>query len=81
MDTSRTPRPVALIILDGYGHHPESDHNAVAAAHTPTMDKLWESRPHAFVHTDGRLKTVTWMLMTTSPSRLTKLSPMAGRYT
>nr|WP_298056765.1 2,3-bisphosphoglycerate-independent phosphoglycerate mutase [uncultured Halomonas sp.] len=53
MDTSRTPRPVALIILDGYGHNPESDHNAVAAAHTPTMDKLWESRPHAFVHTDG----------------------------
>ena len=53
MDTSRTPRPVALIILDGYGHNPESAHNAVAAAHTPVMDKLWASRPHAFVHTDG----------------------------
>ncbi|HSP30409.1 MAG TPA: 2,3-bisphosphoglycerate-independent phosphoglycerate mutase, partial [Halomonas sp.] len=53
MDTSRTPRPVALIILDGYGHNPESTHNAVAAAHKPVMDKLWASRPHAFVHTDG----------------------------
>lgn len=53
MDTSRTPRPVALIILDGYGHNPDSEHNAVAAAHTPVMDKLWERRPHAFVHTDG----------------------------
>jgi 2,3-bisphosphoglycerate-independent phosphoglycerate mutase len=53
MDTSRTPRPVALIILDGYGHNPESDHNAVAAAHKPVMDKLWASRPHTFVHTDG----------------------------
>ncbi|MCS2607712.1 2,3-bisphosphoglycerate-independent phosphoglycerate mutase [Halomonas dongshanensis] len=53
MDTARTPRPVALIILDGYGHNPDSEHNAVAAAHTPVMDKLWASRPHAFVHTDG----------------------------
>lgn len=48
------PRPVALIILDGYGHNPDSAHNAVAAANTPNMDKLWASRPHAFVHTDGR---------------------------
>ncbi|WP_447554817.1 2,3-bisphosphoglycerate-independent phosphoglycerate mutase [Vreelandella sp. EE22] len=48
-----TPRPVALIILDGYGYNPDQAHNAVAAAHTPTMDALWTSRPHAFVHTDG----------------------------
>jgi len=48
------PRPVALIILDGYGHNPDSAHNAVAAANTPNMDKLWANRPHAFVHTDGR---------------------------
>ncbi|MGP9686559.1 2,3-bisphosphoglycerate-independent phosphoglycerate mutase [Halomonas sp. AOP25-F1-15] len=53
MDTSRTPRPVALIILDGYGHNPDSAHNAVASAATPVMDTLWENRPHAFVHTDG----------------------------
>ena len=37
MDTTRTPRPVALIILDGYGHNPDSDHNAVAAARTPSF--------------------------------------------
>ncbi|MFG6668099.1 2,3-bisphosphoglycerate-independent phosphoglycerate mutase [Halomonas sp. HNIBRBA4712] len=48
-----TPRPVALIILDGYGHNPDAAHNAVAAAHTPVMDALWAKRPHAFVHTDG----------------------------
>lgn len=54
MDTSNTPRPVALIILDGYGHNPDSQHNAVAAANTPVMDQLWNERPHAFVHTDGQ---------------------------
>ncbi|MCP1315371.1 2,3-bisphosphoglycerate-independent phosphoglycerate mutase [Halomonas sp. 707D7] len=48
-----TPRPVALIILDGYGHNPDAAHNAVAAANTPVMDALWAERPHAFVHTDG----------------------------
>ncbi|MYL23727.1 2,3-bisphosphoglycerate-independent phosphoglycerate mutase [Halomonas alkaliantarctica] len=53
MDTSNTPRPVALIILDGYGHNPDTQHNAVAAANTPVMDRLWAERPHAFVHTDG----------------------------
>ena len=54
MNTSSTPRPVALIILDGYGHNPDSQHNAVAAANTPVMDALWSQHPHAFVHTDGR---------------------------
>ncbi|MGO2879394.1 MAG: 2,3-bisphosphoglycerate-independent phosphoglycerate mutase [Halomonas sp.] len=48
-----TPRPVALIILDGYGHNPDSANNAVASANTPVMDALWANRPHAFVHTDG----------------------------
>ncbi|MDX1354535.1 MAG: 2,3-bisphosphoglycerate-independent phosphoglycerate mutase [Halomonas venusta] len=51
---TNAPRPVALIILDGYGHNPDSAHNAVAAANTPNMDKLWADRPHAYVHTDGR---------------------------
>ncbi|WP_311945943.1 2,3-bisphosphoglycerate-independent phosphoglycerate mutase [Halomonas piscis] len=53
MDTTPTPRPVALIILDGYGHNPDSRHNAIAGAHTPNMDRLWNDRPRAFVHTDG----------------------------
>lgn len=52
--TTRTPRPVALIILDGYGHNPDTANNAVAAAHTPNMDRLWRRRPHALLHTDGK---------------------------
>ncbi|HSH49235.1 MAG TPA: 2,3-bisphosphoglycerate-independent phosphoglycerate mutase [Halomonas sp.] len=48
------PRPVALIILDGYGHNPDAAHNAIAAASTPTMDRLQRERPNTLIHTDGR---------------------------
>ncbi len=54
MTTQTPPRPVALIILDGYGHNPEPTHNAVAAARTPNMDRLWQAHPHALLHTDGK---------------------------
>ena len=54
MSTETTPRPVALIVLDGYGHNPDTANNAVAAAHTPNMDQLWQARPHALLHTDGK---------------------------
>ncbi|WP_111415290.1 2,3-bisphosphoglycerate-independent phosphoglycerate mutase [Billgrantia lactosivorans] len=54
MTTQTAPRPVALIILDGYGHNPDPTDNAVAAAHTPNMDRLWQQRPHALLHTDGK---------------------------
>ncbi|MBA2777905.1 2,3-bisphosphoglycerate-independent phosphoglycerate mutase [Billgrantia kenyensis] len=54
MTTETPPRPVALIILDGYGHNPDPTDNAVAAAHTPNMDRLWQQQPHALLHTDGK---------------------------
>src|SRR5690554_4858720 len=50
----RTPRPVALIILDGYGHNPDAAHNAVLAARTPVMDRLQQAHPATLIHTDGR---------------------------
>ncbi len=49
-----TPRPVALIILDGYGHNPDPAHNAVLAANTPVMDRLHREHPATLIHTDGR---------------------------
>ncbi|QFU00048.1 2,3-bisphosphoglycerate-independent phosphoglycerate mutase [Halomonas sp. THAF5a] len=54
MTDPRTPRPVALIILDGYGHNESPDDNAVLAARTPVMDRLWQEQPHSLIHTDGR---------------------------
>ena len=52
MSTSQ-PRPVALLILDGYGHNPESANNAVAAANTPVMDRLQSDYAHTLINTDG----------------------------
>ncbi|MCL7941411.1 2,3-bisphosphoglycerate-independent phosphoglycerate mutase [Halomonas sp. ATCH28] len=49
-----TPRPVALIILDGYGYNEDASDNAVLAARTPVMDRLWQEQPHTLIHTDGR---------------------------
>ncbi len=42
--------PVLLLILDGFGYREDSDHNAVAAAHKPNWDKLWNSYPHTLIN-------------------------------
>ncbi len=49
----RVPRPVMLVILDGWGWREESADNAVRQASTPVFDRLWASAPHAFLHTSG----------------------------
>ncbi len=38
-------KPVVLMILDGYGLNDSKEHNAVAEAHTPVMDKLMAEYP------------------------------------
>ena len=38
-----TPKPVALIILDGWGHREASENNAILNADTPNMDRLWQT--------------------------------------
>ncbi|MBY6064051.1 2,3-bisphosphoglycerate-independent phosphoglycerate mutase [Pseudidiomarina sediminum] len=45
--------PLALLILDGWGHREAADDNAIAAAHTPTMDALWQQCPHTLVDGSG----------------------------
>jgi 2,3-bisphosphoglycerate-independent phosphoglycerate mutase len=40
------PRPVVLVILDGWGLNPSTENNAIALANTPNMDRLWEHFPH-----------------------------------
>ena len=40
-------RPVALVILDGWGINPVCEHNAVCQADTPRLRALLESWPHA----------------------------------
>ena len=48
-----TPRPVMLVILDGWGWREEVADNAVRLARTPNFDRLWAGCPHALLHTSG----------------------------
>ncbi|MDO8620356.1 MAG: 2,3-bisphosphoglycerate-independent phosphoglycerate mutase [bacterium] len=46
-------KTVFLIVLDGWGYRKESLHNAIASAHKPFFDSLWEKYPHALLHASG----------------------------
>jgi len=43
--TFQINKPIALIILDGWGHSPRSDGNAIAQAHTPNYDSICREFP------------------------------------
>lgn len=47
---TQRPSPVILCILDGWGHRPQSDDNAISAAHLPTWTKLWQESPHTLLN-------------------------------
>jgi 2,3-bisphosphoglycerate-independent phosphoglycerate mutase len=46
-------RPVALVILDGWGIAPPGPGNAVTLADTPVFDGLWERYPHTTLAASG----------------------------
>ena len=46
-------RPVVLLILDGYGLSDIKEHNAVAEAKTPVMDKLEKEYPFVKGYASG----------------------------
>jgi 2,3-bisphosphoglycerate-independent phosphoglycerate mutase len=46
-------RPVALVILDGWGNNPRKDHNAVALARRPFFDSLAARWPSTELKTSG----------------------------
>ena len=48
------PRPLVLIILDGWGYAPPSNGNAISLAKKPVYDRLLSSFPNTLVHTSGR---------------------------
>lgn len=45
--------PTMLMILDGYGLNPVTDGNAVEAADTPNLDRLFQSCPHIRLAASG----------------------------
>ena len=46
-------RPVALIVLDGWGYRPETEGNAIALANTPTWDSLWRRGSRTLLEASG----------------------------
>ncbi|HWT07770.1 MAG TPA: 2,3-bisphosphoglycerate-independent phosphoglycerate mutase, partial [Roseomonas sp.] len=52
MPASR-PRPVMLVILDGWGWREDRADNAVLQARTPAFNALWTECPHGFLRTSG----------------------------
>ena len=51
---SHRPKPVLLLILDGWGHREESTDNAIAQANAPNWRRLLADCPHTLVHTEGK---------------------------
>jgi 2,3-bisphosphoglycerate-independent phosphoglycerate mutase len=47
------PRPLTLIILDGWGYREEKESNAIAAAHKPNWDHIWNTYPHTLLSGSG----------------------------
>ena len=41
--------PVLLIILDGFGHREECEHNAICQARKPHWNFLWQTYPHTTI--------------------------------
>jgi 2,3-bisphosphoglycerate-independent phosphoglycerate mutase len=50
---STNPKPMALIILDGWGYSENPENNAILAARKPVWDKLWEKYPHTLIKGSG----------------------------
>jgi len=51
---SQRPRPLALIILDGWGYREESNANAIAQAKKPNWDFLWQHYTHTLISGSGK---------------------------
>jgi 2,3-bisphosphoglycerate-independent phosphoglycerate mutase len=50
---NQNKKTYALIILDGWGYRADAEFNAIAAAHTPHWDFLWQNYPHTLIEGSG----------------------------
>jgi 2,3-bisphosphoglycerate-independent phosphoglycerate mutase len=46
-------KPVALVILDGWGINESCENNAVCQARTPRLDELFKNYPHSWLNASG----------------------------
>ncbi len=49
-----SPKPLVLIVLDGWGYRAETKANAIALARKPTYDRLLREYPNTLLHTSGK---------------------------
>ena len=47
------PKPLILIILDGWGYRAETKANAIALARKPVYDRLLREYPNTLIQTSG----------------------------
>src|SRR5262252_7411056 len=52
MSTKR-PRPMVLVILDGFGERAETEANAIRLAKMPALAALYARYPHGLIGTSG----------------------------
>ncbi len=56
-------KPVLLVIMDGIGHNPNPDRNAVALAKNPFMKRMWAEEPTTLIETYGEAVGLPPMVM------------------
>ena len=47
------PKPLVLVILDGWGYSPKTEANAIALARKPVYDRLLREYPNTLIQTSG----------------------------
>ncbi len=50
---SQNPKPMVLVILDGWGYSEISEGNAIEHANKPVWDRLWQECPHTLIRGSG----------------------------
>lgn len=55
-----TPKPVVLIVLDGWGIAPPGRSNAISQAKTPTMERLIKTYPSLVLQASGEAVGLSW---------------------
>ncbi len=53
MTPPQIPKPLVLMILDGWGYSENLENNAIAAARTPVWDEIWQQHAHNLIRTSG----------------------------
>lgn len=48
-----TPKPLVLVILDGWGYSENPKYNAIATANTPQWNQWWQTCPHMLLDASG----------------------------